>query len=74
LARKINYKLVPAPDKSKYSVFETATEQNIKTFANFADARKFMRSLNLGNGFDGWTPTFLLQDFSTYINKPSKNM
>jgi len=57
------YNLVEGQDKSKYDVLEETTGQVIKSFAGdrFSEARAFMRHLNLGGGFDGWTPTFLLK-------------
>lgn len=51
------------------AVIETSTNQTIRHFKGLEPARKFLRHLNLGGGFDGWTPTFLLRDFSKYINK-----
>jgi hypothetical protein len=61
--RKMVYNLVEGQDKSKYDVLEETTGQVIKSFAGdrFSEARAFMRHLNLGGGFDGWTPTFLLK-------------
>jgi hypothetical protein len=61
--RKMVYNLVEGKDKSMYDVLEETTGQVIKSFAGdrFSDARAFMRHLNLGGGFDGWTPTFLLK-------------
>jgi len=61
--RKMVYNLVEGEDKSKYDVLEETTGQVIKSFAadRFAEARAFMRHLNLGGGFDGWTPSFLLK-------------
>lgn len=60
--RKMNYNLVENKVKSVYDVVETATDQVIYT-SNEKDARLFMRHLNLGGGFDGWTPSFLLKNF-----------
>jgi len=61
--RKMVYNLVEGKDKSMYDVLEETTGQVIKSFAGdrFSEARAFMRHLNLGGGFDGWTPTFLLK-------------
>lgn len=39
---------------------ETKEEYTIKRFTNKEDAKKFSRHLNLGGGFDGWTPDFFL--------------
>jgi hypothetical protein len=62
MAKNLNYNLVTAGKENHYSIFETSTEQVLKTFDNFNEARKFMRHLNLGGGFDGWTPSFLLKN------------
>lgn len=59
--RKMNYNMVENKNKM-YDVVETATDQVIYT-SNEKDARLFMRHLNLGGGFDGWTPSFLLKNF-----------
>ena len=64
MKRVMNYNLVEGrADRSKYDVLETTTDQVIKSFPGdkFLDARKFMRHLNLGGGFDGWTPAFLIK-------------
>jgi len=66
----MNYKTVEAlmwPETSEkncpiFNVIETTTKQVIKTFKTQKDAKEFMRHLNLGGGFDGWTPTFLLKN------------
>lgn len=65
----MNYKLIEGKDKSKYDVLETTTDQVIKSFTGdkFLEARAFMRHLNLGGSFDGWTPTFILKK----INVPA---
>ena len=56
----MNYNLIEGKYKSLYDVVETATDQVIYS-SNEKDARMFMRHLNLGGGFDGWTPSFLLK-------------
>jgi hypothetical protein len=65
--RKMVYNLVEGQDKSMYDVLEETTSQVIKTFPGdkFSEARAFMRHLNLGGGFDGWTPSFLLKKIIT---------
>ena len=65
--RMMNYNLVEGrADKNKYDILETTTDQVIKSFPGdqFLDARKFMRHLNLGGGFDGFTPSFLLKNIT----------
>lgn len=63
-----NYKIVEGwllPETSDkncpvFDVYEVPTEQVIKRFNDPKEAKKFMRHLNLGGGFDGWTPTFFM--------------
>lgn len=47
-----------------YDVFETRTTTKekvfIKRFMYKEEAKTFSRHLNLGGGFDGWTPDFFL--------------
>jgi hypothetical protein len=64
-----DYKLVDK--KNEYVVFETTTNQVIKKFARskFLEAKKFTRSLNLGSGFSGFTPSFFLVDVKKYITE-----
>jgi hypothetical protein len=58
--RQMVYNLVEGQNKSMYDIIETTTNQVIRSFSGdkFLEARTFMRHLNLGGGFDGWTPTF----------------
>jgi len=65
--RKMTYNLVEGKDKSMYDVFEETTSQVIKSFPGdkFSEARSFMRHLNLGGGFDGWTPSFLVKNIQS---------
>lgn len=57
-------KVLPGDGRYEYSGFEVvelATDQTIKRFETFKDARKFAESLQGGQAFDGWTPSFMLQ-------------
>lgn len=54
----MNYRVV---EGSNYTVVETTTEQIINTFSTMKEAKNYMRYLNLGGGFDGWTPQFMLK-------------
>ena len=69
--RRMNYNLVEGKDKSMYDIIEETTNQVIKSFPGdkFSEARAFMRHLNLGGGFDGFSPTFFLKSMKSYINK-----
>jgi len=64
----MNYKLVQT------SVVETKTEQVIKTFNDRNEAKKFMRHLNLGGGFDSWTPSFILKNIFKNTKKVTSNI
>lgn len=54
----MNYSVIETDNK--YNVYETSTDQVIKTFSNKSEAKDLMKQLNLGGGFDGWTPSFFL--------------
>jgi hypothetical protein len=67
-----DYKLVKKNEKtalSHYEVLETNTDQVIRKFPvdKQPEARAFMRSLNLGAGFNGYTPSFFLTDVEKHI-------
>ena len=43
-----------------YEVVETGTQQIIKSGMRKEEAKAKTRHLNMGGGFDGWTPSFFL--------------
>lgn len=51
-----------------FYVKETVTDQIIKCFQAKEPARKFMKHLNFGGGFDGWTPIFFLKKIPLKAN------
>lgn len=63
----MNYKIVM--NSVNFDVIETCTEQVIRTFEAHKEAKKFLRHLNLGGGFDGWTPTFFLKKIEIPVKK-----
>jgi len=71
----MNYKIVEGlllPKESEkncpiYKVLETKTDQVVGTFDAYKEAKEFLRHLNLGGGFDGWTPSFLLKQIKIKI-------
>jgi len=77
---QMNYKTVESlmyPETSQlncpiYNVIETTTNQIIKSFPAPTEAKEFMRHLNLGGAFDGFTPTFMLVDMKAHINNKRK--
>jgi hypothetical protein len=46
--------------KTGFNVVEVATEYTIMTYFNENEARKFMKFLNRGGSWNGWTPSFFL--------------
>jgi hypothetical protein len=54
----VNYKI--EKEDKQYKVVETATGYVIFTYTTQAEAKKMMKHLNLGGGFDGWSPAFIL--------------
>lgn len=61
----LDYKIVEKD--GKFLVEERATDYIIRAFNTRDEAKKYMKFLNLGGGFAGFTPSFIL-------NKSSKNM
>ena len=63
----MNYKLVnytahiDAPSTHYADILETTTDQVIKSAMHVPAARELLRYLNMGGGFDGWTPAFFLE-------------
>ena len=57
----MNYKIIKTGDM--FTVLEKPTDLRLAVFEAEEDARKFMRRLNLGGAFDGWTPAFMQQKY-----------
>lgn len=55
----MNYKVTKKDHK--FSVIEITTDQMIKNFSTEKEARGFMKHLNGGGGFAGWSPTFVIK-------------
>lgn len=68
----VDYKVVKN-DKT-YCVQENATGYIIKCFDDQDSAKKMMKFLNLGGGFSGFTPEFIVRKDQPTLNKSSKNM
>jgi len=49
----------------KYNILEKASETVIELETNEKNARDLCRKLNLGAGFNGWTPTFVAEKMKT---------
>jgi len=57
--------------KVGYCVIEKNTNITLARFEHHDEARKLVRSLNLGSGFKGFTPSFF--DIDKHKKRPSKN-
>jgi hypothetical protein len=68
----VDYKVVEI--SGSYCVQENATGHVINQFNNIGEAKKYMKFLNLGGGFSGWTPNFIVSKSTSALNKNSKNM
>jgi len=68
----VDYKVIEIG--GSYCVQENATGHIIKAFDKNDEAKKYMKFLNLGGGFSGWTPQFIVSNSSSALNKNSKNM
>lgn len=62
----INYSLKKIDNK--YTIIENQTKLEIKSFDNNNSARKILKHLNFGGGFDGFTPPFMLTKINININ------
>lgn len=63
----MNYKIISTSEL--YQILETATDQVIESFPTKEEARKMLRHFNLGGGFDGYTPTFMVKNCSKLLQK-----
>jgi hypothetical protein len=68
----MNYKVVEIG--GSYCVEEKTTGYIIEAYNTPEEAKKKMKFLNLGGGFDGFTPSFVLSENTKKLNKTSKNM
>lgn len=46
--------------KKRFIIKETKTHLYISEFDNYCEAKMELRRLNLGGGFDGFTPSFMI--------------
>lgn len=68
----LDYKITKVGET--YCVEENSTGYHIREFDNQNDAKKMMKFLNLGGGFAGFTPEFMVRKVQPTLNKSSKNM
>jgi hypothetical protein len=60
-----NYYVMPVQSEEYdfiWCVMESTTEQLIDAFLFKDDAEEYAKFLESGGGFDGWTPSFILQE------------
>jgi hypothetical protein len=69
----MNYNLIEDKTDNYFWIEETSTNQLIKKVVGFKEAKETMRYLNLGGGFDGWTPAFMLKKIENF-NKNKVNV
>lgn len=65
----MNYNLIEDKTDNYFWIEETPTNQLIKKVVGFKEAKETMRYLNLGGGFDGWTPAFFLKKLDNFNKK-----
>jgi hypothetical protein len=64
----MNYKIKSNPNNF-FEVIETPTDQVVGVFPLMKEAKDFLRHLNFGGGFDGWTPSFFLKKVEIVAQK-----
>lgn len=68
----MNYKVIDSDNG--FDVFETQSMLVIDSFLKKENAKNLAKSLNFGNGFDGFTPTFFVKNKGTINANNKKNM
>jgi len=54
----MSYRVSKVKNESKFNIIEKGSELIVHTIDDEKEARKMCRSLNLGAGFNGFTPPF----------------
>lgn len=57
----MKYEIMTRYKDKMYELVETATDQVIEVHTDVFSAQKAKTHFNRGGGFDGWTPSFMLQ-------------
>jgi hypothetical protein len=55
-----------------FKIIEKDSDLVVQVKKSKDDATKLCRTLNLGSGFDGWTPPFFAAEFYIQKEKPPK--
>lgn len=58
-------------NSGEYQIIEKDTELVVMEYNNYGEARALCRSLNLGSGFDGFTPMFFTQEYKQTKKAPT---
>lgn len=61
------YKVIQKEDK--YFVLETTTDKFLAEYTDQKEAKKHCKLLNLGGGFDGNTPDFIVSNNSILLTE-----
>ncbi len=64
----MKYRIEPSDGHYEFRVVEQPSKQIIKAFSAIKEAKAFMRHLNMGGGFDGWTPPFIVPRQNNFVN------
>lgn len=67
----MTYRLEQHSDDSRYKIVEKDSELVVIKFDSYDKARMLCRSLNLGSGFNGYTPAFFTQEFKQKERPPT---
>ena len=62
------YKVVKS--QKKYKVKEVASRQFLGSYEYIKEANDQVRQFNLGKGFNGWTPSFMLERIPVTFSEP----
>lgn len=68
----MNYKVVEI--NGSYCVEEKTTGHILEAYDSQEEAKKKMKFFNLGGGFDGFSPSFILSEKTRKLNNTSRNM
>lgn len=68
----VNYKV--ESNSGLFNVVEKQTGHIVYTHHFASEAKKMMKHLNLGGGFDGFSPRFVVDGLISTLNNNSKNM
>ena len=56
-------------DRGTVSLYETRTEQVLEKYTDSQEARAALHHLRQGVGFNGWTPSFVLNGLKSPLSK-----